>query len=207
MSHFTKHLHTLFQPSLPPPSPPSQLPPPPQPASSLSPPLSPHFHLPPPSLHSPIPLPDPSPVLTLCQPCPQPQCRAASGRAGARGRRTGREGDGKAVPVPPSHKTNTWPVPSAGRTTPALLCSPATRVPPGPGARGVPRGQSRRRVGTPGMAQSSLAKFPMVTLRSCLLATSSWRCRAPPPMKQKAGQTGPEQSTPHSQSSRKETAS
>lgn len=206
MSHFTKHLHTLFQPSLPPPSPPPQLPPPPQPAPSLSPPLSPHFHLPPPSLRSPIPFPDPSPVLTLCQPCPQPQCRAAQAELELGAGGLGEKGTAKLSPFPPPHKTNTWPVPSAG-STPALLCSLATRVPPGPGARGVPRGQSGRRAGTPGMAQSSLAKFPMVTLRSCLLATSSWRCRAPPPMKQKAGQTGPEQSTPHSQSSRKETAS
>ena len=59
----------------------------------------------------------------------------------------------------------------------------------------------------PGVAQSILVKPPMVTLRSCRPATSSCSCRAPPPTKQKAGQTGPEQSRPHSHSSRNDTAS
>lgn len=113
-------------------------------------------------------------------------------------------------PFPPTPQNKHVPVPSSSRAGAALpvLCSLLAPVPPRPwsslGNWGVTAGAH---AGSTGTAQSSLAKPPMVTLRSCLLATSSWRCRAPPPMKQKAGQTGPEQSTPHSQSSRKETAS
>lgn len=58
-----------------------------------------------------------------------------------------------------------------------------------------------------GARQSSLAKPPMVTFRSGLVPTGSWSWTAPPPMKQKAGHTGPEQSRGHSRSPRKDTAS
>lgn len=190
-----KSSHLL--PAQPPPPPslpqPNLLPPHPLPAPSCSPPppSPPPSPAAPPSPRSPTsrshPLPGPSLGLTLC-----PALPAASSRAEERDRRMERGGDGRAVPVHP-HPTKQTPDPA-----PRSALLPAHPCPP-------PRPQSS--LGVTGTAQSSFAKPPMVTLRSCLLATSSWRCRAPPPMKQKAGQTGPEQSTPHSQSSRKETAS
>lgn len=69
-------------------------------------------------------------------------------------------------------------------------------------------GPSQPRAGRgPRQDQSNLAKPPMVTFLSGLVPTGSWSCTAPPPMKQKAGHTGPEQSRGHSRSPRKDTAS